>query len=67
MAFLDVSTATCITLYACVIVFAFPFAGLAKMRKLQQQTSAPTRLSARPFLVSFLWLQARRLLDGCAA
>lgn len=58
MAFLDLPTATFVALYACVIVFAFPFADLAKMRKLQQQTSAPARLAAYRFLVVFLWLAA---------
>ena len=56
MAFFDLPTATLVTLYAVVIACVFPFADLAKMRKLQRQTSAPARLSAYRFVVIFLWL-----------
>jgi membrane protease YdiL (CAAX protease family) len=58
MAFLDIPAATLVTSYALVIAFAFPFADLAKMRKLQQQTSAPARLSAYRYVVIFLWIAA---------
>lgn len=58
MAFLDIPTATFITLYALVIAFAFPFADLAKMRKLQRQTSAPARLSVYRYVAMFLWIAA---------
>lgn len=58
MAFLDIPVATFVTIYALVIAFAFPFADLAKMRKLQRQTSAPARLSAYRFVVIFLWIAA---------
>lgn len=56
--FLDIPTATSVTIFALVVAFAFPFADLAKMRKLQRQTSAPARLAAYRFVVIFLWLAA---------
>lgn len=58
MVFLDIPAATFVTLYAVAITFVFPFVDLAKMRKLQRQTSAPARLSAYRFVVIFLWLAA---------
>lgn len=58
MAFSDIPSATFATIYALVIAFAFPFADLAKMRKLRQQTSAPARLSVYRFVIVFLWSAA---------
>ncbi len=58
MAFLDIPTATFVTFYALVIACAFPFADLAKMRKLQRQTSATARLSAYRYVAIFLWIAA---------
>lgn len=58
MATLNLPPSTLVTLFACVIAFAFPFADLVKMRKLQRQTSAPARLSAYRFVIMLLWIAA---------
>lgn len=58
MDFFDMPPATFVTIYALAIACAFPFVDLAMMRKLQQQTSAPARLSAYRFIVILLWSAA---------